>query len=258
MRSIAVAVGVAVWLVTGAVIAKPQPAPFPVSYDAEHLDLDGHVLQFKPSHRASAAELVAIGEDGNRLGTGSATYKDQPADTWLSISWTQPAGARVLMLKLRVVDSEGLVTSVELIPWSVTVDHEDVNFATNSAAIEPGEQAKLDASLTSITEIVKRSDKFVKLRLYVAGHTDTVGSSAKNRTLSLDRARAIASYFRSKGLALPIAFAGFGEDVLKVATPDETDERRNRRADYVIAPQDAPPPFHGPYLKVRAAWKQLR
>ena len=96
------------------------------------------------------------------------------------------------------------------------------------------------------------------MRLYVAGHTDTVGPSLKNQVLSLDRARAIAAYFRRKGLALPIAFAGFGEQVLKVKTPDDTDERRNRRADYVIAPLDAPPPFGGPYLKARVAWKQLR
>jgi outer membrane protein OmpA-like peptidoglycan-associated protein len=251
-------IALVVLLVTGAAVAAPLPAPFHVAYDAEHLDLDGRVLQFKPSRRATAAELIAIGEDGKPLGTGAAAYKDQPADTWLSIAWTQPAGARVLLLKLRVVDSEGLVTSVELIPWSVTVDHEDVNFATNSSAIEPGEDAKLDASLASIAEIVKRSEKFVKMRLYVAGHTDTVGPSARNRTLSQSRARAIATYLRRKGLALPIAFAGFGEDVLKVKTPDETDERNNRRADYVIAPQNAPPPFHGPYLAARAAWTQLR
>jgi hypothetical protein len=45
--------------------------------------------------------------------------------------------------------------------------------------------------------------------------------------------------------------------VLRVQTADETDERRNRRADYVIAPRGAPPPFGGPYLKARATWKQL-
>ena len=65
----------------------------------------------------------------------------------------------------------------------------------------------------------------MKMRLYVAGHTDTVGPDAKNRKLSLDRARAIAAYFRKKGLTIPIAFAGFGEDVLKVKTADSVDER---------------------------------
>jgi outer membrane protein OmpA-like peptidoglycan-associated protein len=244
-------------LVAGSALAQPVRAPFHVSYDAEHLDLDGRVLQFKMSRPAASAELVAIGEDGKQLGTGAATYGNEPPGTWLSVSWTQPAGTRVLRLELRAVASDGKVTHVELTPWSVTVDHEDVSFATNSAAIEPGEDAKLDASLAKIAEIVKRSERFVKLQLYVAGHTDTVGPSAKNRTLSLQRARAIAAYFRHQGLALPIAFAGFGEDVLKVKTPDETDERANRRADYVIAPRGAPPPFHGPYLKARATWKQL-
>jgi outer membrane protein OmpA-like peptidoglycan-associated protein len=244
----AVAVAVAVAAVASGAARGDVRAPFHVSYDAEHLDLDGHVLQFKASRRAVSAELVAIGEDGAELGGGSARYGHELPGTWLAISWDQAAGARVLMLRLRVTADGGLVTRVELTPWRVAVDHEDVNFATNSAVIEAGEEAKLDASLARIGEIVKRSEKFVKMQLYVAGHTDTVGPSAKNRTLSLDRARAIAAYFRRKGLALPIAFAGFGEQVLRVATPDETDERANRRADYVIGPRGAPPPFSGAYL----------
>jgi outer membrane protein OmpA-like peptidoglycan-associated protein len=232
-------------------------APIKASYDAEHLDLDKRVLQFKLSRPAGSAELVAIGDDGKELGTGSATYKKEPPDTWLSITWTQPPGTRVMMLKLRAVSAEGLATNVELIPWSVAVEHEDVNFKTDSAVIDPSEEAKLDASLAKITEAVKKSEKFLKLRLYVAGHTDTVGPDAKNRKLSLDRARAIAAYFKKKGLALPIAFAGFGEDVLKVKTADNVDERANRRADYVLGPASGAPPFKGPYLKARASWQQL-
>lgn len=152
-------------------------APIKVSYDAEHLDVDKCVLQFKLSRPAGSAELVAIGEDGKELGKGSATYKKAPADTWLPIMWTQPAGARVMML--RAVSAGGLATSVELIPWSVAVEHEDVNFKADSAAIEPAEEAKLDASLAKITEIVKRGERFMKMKLYVAGHTDTVGPTRR-------------------------------------------------------------------------------
>ena len=122
--------------------------------------------------------------------------------------------------------------------------------------IESSEEAKLDASLAKIAEVVKRSERFMKMKLYVAGHTDTVGPDGKNRKLSLDRARAIARYFRKKGLALPIAIAGYGEDVLKVKTADNIDERINRRADYVIGPANGAPPFKGAYLKARAAWQQ--
>lgn len=238
--------------------AGPAAAqPIRVSYDAAHLDLARRVLQFQVSRPIESAELVAIGEDGAQLGAGSATF-DRPAPrSWLSIRWTQSADTRVMILKLRVVAANGDATKVELIPWSVEVAHEDVNFATDSAVIEPGERAKLDASLVEIREIARRSQKFFKPKLFVAGHTDTVGASARNRKLSLDRARAIASYFRRKGLAIPIAFAGYGEEVLRVKTPDATDERANRRADYVIGPAAGAPPFKGPYQKVRAGWRAL-
>lgn len=258
MRWLALAALVLAPALAGSARAAPVRAPFHVTYDADHLDLEGRVLQFKMTRPAGSAELIAVGEDGAALGKGAAEYHGEPPDTWLSVGWTQPADARVLRLELRVIAADGAVTRVELTPWSVTVEHDDVNFATNSAAIEPGEEAKLDASLARITEVVRRSEKFVKMQLYVAGHTDTVGPSAKNRALSLDRARAIAAYFRRKGLALPIAVAGFGEQVLRRQTPDETDERVNRRADYVIAPRGAPPPFKGPYLKARVGWQQLR
>jgi outer membrane protein OmpA-like peptidoglycan-associated protein len=243
---------------SGSAGAEParRPAPLKVTYDASHLDLEGRVLEFKLSRPATRADLVVIGEDGDEIGTGSATYRDQPAAAWLQVRWKQPADARVMILRLRVVADDGRATNLELIPWSVAIDHEDVNFKTDSAVIEPGEEAKLDASLAKIAEVVKRSKRFVKMTLYVAGHTDTVGTSAKNRTLSLERARTIAKYFRRKGLAIPIAFAGFGEDVLKVKTAQETDAPANRRADYVIGPTGAPP-FKGPYLKARAQWSRL-
>jgi outer membrane protein OmpA-like peptidoglycan-associated protein len=238
-------------------VAAAGPAPIKVAYDAGHLDLDNHVLQFKPSRAVAEATLVALGEDGAELGKGAATYGREPAGPWLSITWTQPADTRVMMLRLRVAASDGAATNVELVPWSVTVDHEDVNFATDSAVIDPDETQKLDASLAQIDAIAKRVGKLMKLTLYIAGHTDTVGPSAKNRTLSRARAVAIGAYLRKNGLAVPIVVAGFGEDVPKVKTPDNTDARANRRADYVLGPTGGAPPFQGAYLKARADWKPL-
>ena len=162
-----------------------------------------------------------------------------------------------MMLKLRVAASDGMATNVELVPWSVEVAHEDINFATDSAVIEASEQTKLDASVDKIKDVVAKAAKFMKVRLYVAGHTDTVGPSAKNRKLSLARATAIGQYFKKHGIDVPIVVAGFGEDVLKVKTPDNTDERSNRRADYVIGPAAGQPPFGGAYLKAKASWKPL-
>jgi outer membrane protein OmpA-like peptidoglycan-associated protein len=236
--------------------AAAAPAPIHVAYDTAHLDLDKHVLQFKPSRAINAASLVAIGEDGGELGKGDATYKDETG--WLSITWTQPEHARVMMLKLRVAAADGMATNVELVPWSVEVAHEDVTFATDSAVIAATEQPKLDASIDKIKDVIAKAGAFMKLRLYVAGHTDTVGPSAKNRKLSLARANAIGVYFKKHGIAVPIVVAGFGEDVLKVKTPDNTDAAANRRADYVIGPAAGQPPFGGAYLKAKASWMPLR
>jgi outer membrane protein OmpA-like peptidoglycan-associated protein len=239
-------------------VAWATPGKLHVGYDLEHLDLDKHVLQFKPTTSITEAKLTVIGEDGSELGTGAATYDETSGNQWVPISWTQPAGARVMTMKLRVVGGNGAVVNVELVPWSVTVDHEDVNFATDSAVIDPDEAKKLDASLGKIDDIVKRSGKFMKLRLYVAGHTDTVGPAAKNKKLSLARATAIGQYFHKHGVAIPISVAGFGEGVQKVKTADETDERANRRADYVLGPAAGTPPFGGAYTKVGADWRPLR
>ncbi len=246
----------AILALCGVALAGPARV---VTYDADHLDLDKRTLQFKVALPATEATIVAIGEDGSELGTGTATFTRTTPTEWQTITWTQPENTRVMKLKLRVVlvDQKQAAANVELIPWSVSIDHEDVNFPTDSAVIDATESAKLDASYAKIVDVVKRSEKFMKMRLYVAGHTDTVGSNEKNMKLSLDRARAIATYFRKKGLKLPIAFAGFGEEVLKVKTPDSTDERANRRADYVIGPAAGEPPFKGPYLKVKASWKAL-
>lgn len=259
MLRLAIAAAWLLWAGPAAAQPGPRPAgkPIKVTYDAAHLDLAGRVLQFQVSRPIVSAELVAIGEDGAELGTGSATFDRAAPGSWLSIRWPQPPDARVMMLRLRVVAASGDATRVELIPWSVEVEHEDVNFATDSAVIEPGERAKLDASFTEIDAIVRRSQRFFQPKLFVAGHTDTVGATARNRKLSLDRARAIATYLRRKGLSIPIAFAGYGEEVLRVKTPDGTDERANRRADYVIGPAAGPPPFKGPYQKVRAGWRAL-
>src|SRR5579883_623760 len=234
-------------------------APITVTYDYEHLDLAGRTLRFQQSRPAGRAELTVIADDGREIGRGSASYHKEPAGTWLPIQWTATAPGNPMLLKLKVAAADGLATNVELVPWEVSIEHEDVNFETDSAAIRPEEAGKLDASLRRIEEVTKRAERFVKVRLWVAGHTDTVGSKEHNRKLSLDRARAIAEYFRQKGLAIPISYEGFGEEVLKVKTPDETDEPKNRRADYVLGAVSAPAPgsITGHHA-VRADWKPLK
>ena len=67
------------------------------------------------------------------------------------------------------------------------------------------------------------------------------------------RAQSLARWFRQKGVRIPIAYEGFGETVVRVQTPENTDEVRNRRADSIIA--DEAPPMTGVGLK--PSWKKV-
>jgi outer membrane protein OmpA-like peptidoglycan-associated protein len=109
-----------------------------------------------------------------------------------------------------------------------------VNFDSGKWDLRPEELPKLDKSYELISEAVSKFGSLATLRLYVLGFTDTVGGTQYNRGLSLNRARAIAQYFRKKGLRIAIYVEGFGEEALAVGTPDETDEPKNRRAQYLI------------------------
>ncbi len=147
---------------------------------------------------------------------------------------------------------------IDLYPWSVSVPHEEVNFTSGSWDIADGERGKLDDCYGKITSVLNRVEKTLlgfadrgivattppTPKLYVVGHTDTVGPDGDNVTLSKNRARSIAAYFRSKGFRLPVFYAGFGERQLRAKTADNVDDVRNRRADYTLA-LEAPPILSG-------------
>jgi outer membrane protein OmpA-like peptidoglycan-associated protein len=75
-----------------------------------------------------------------------------------------------------------------------------------------------------------------------------------NLGLSRKRAQSIAGWFRKSGLHIPIAFEGFGEQALGIATADNIDEPRNRRVDYILSVED-------PVLRAtdfRPVWKTIK
>jgi outer membrane protein OmpA-like peptidoglycan-associated protein len=231
-------------------------ATMSIGYAREHLDLDAHQLEFTLTRPAAHAELRVLGDDGRELGKASTDYHGERAGTWLAISWAPTAPGNVLALELRATSSDGASAGVRLTPWSVRIAHEEVVFETGKAEILPSEEAKLDTSYKRIVDAVEQVRKVepsLPVKLFIAGHTDTVGSAADNVKLSLARARAIAAWFKKRGLPLPIAYAGFGESALKVKTPDNTDEAANRRADYIVGVEE-PLVARG----VHAAWYKLQ
>lgn len=225
-----------------------------VGYRRDHLYLDRHVLEFQVSRPSKKldAELIVYDDKGQVIGEVAQSYDLVTTGRWLAISWEPRGDSPVMMMKLHVSDEGGFVDET-LTPWSVSIPHEEVNFATNSAAIDESERPKLNDAYEKIAAEVTKAEKLgVRCSLFIAGYTDTVGSREKNQRLSLDRAKAIAGYLRSKGLTIKVSYQGFGEGRPKVQTPDETDEPANRRADYTISAEG--PPSMGQVFQ----WKEAK
>ncbi|RME24469.1 MAG: OmpA family protein, partial [Deltaproteobacteria bacterium] len=143
---------------------------------------------------------------------------------------------------------------LDLVPWQWKIPHEEDVSDTGSWEIKQSELPKLERSWKLLQKGLRKYGRLLDAKLYIAGFTDTVASADYNRRLSENRARAIAQFFRKKGFRHPIYYQGFGERGLKVPTPDETDEPRNRRAEYVLAAEPPPLDVSGAELH----WKRLQ
>ena len=209
--------------------------------DRSKVDLKEHRLEIKLSRTASKVSIRVEGESGAVLAEEDKDFSQRPAGSPLVVTWTPSSDEAVEKIEVRAADAFGGSYTVTITPYNFMIDHEDVNFKTGSAVIEESEGPKLEAAQQKIlakVSAIRAKDinhQHRNLTLYIAGHTDTVGAFDYNMGLSRDRARAIASWFRQRGVPVPVAFEGFGESSPRVSTADQVDEPRNRRVDYIIA-----------------------
>jgi outer membrane protein OmpA-like peptidoglycan-associated protein len=246
----------------GGATRKPAAAPAPagssvfrVQVDKSHA-LDEHFMEIRMSRAPGKVQLTVKTEEGAIIADVQEDFTGKPANAPLVVRWDQAKDQPTGSIQLRMYDREEHYIDQEYSAWYVPIPHEEVNFRTDSADIDPPEVPKLDAAFGKIVEVLSKDKarEHKNLTLYIAGHTDTVGNNAYNLKLSQARAQSLARWFRQKGVRIPIAYEGFGETALRVQTPDQTDEPRNRRADYIIA-DDAPPMTGGTTFK--PSWKRI-
>lgn len=105
-----------------------------------------------------------------------------------------------------------------------------VDFATGSAQLTPQARETLDQLGKALS-----SNDLASYRFRIEGHTDTVGTTAFNRTLSEQRAAAVVDYLARRFGVQParLEAVGMGEAGLLVPTPPQTAEPRNRRVQVV-------------------------
>lgn len=235
---------------------QPSASALKVMVDKSRVDLKAHRLEVKMSRPAGKVKITVYDESNAVLADEEQDFSGRAGGTPLIVTWNPSSDAPVGKIELRAYDAQGNWVGVEIAPWFVNIPHDDVNFNTDSAEIDGPEVPKVEAAFAKIEEALAKDNASGRMHagitLYIAGHTDTVGSPTHNFKLSQDRARSIAAWFRKRGVKIPISYEGFGETSLAVKTADNVDEVKNRRADYVLS--DGPPTLSNTF---KPSWKRI-
>jgi outer membrane protein OmpA-like peptidoglycan-associated protein len=252
-------------LATGSASAKKRsesrrhgPAPgrsvFRVEVDKSHA-LDEHWMGIKMSRPPGKVRLTVLTEEGQIIADVDRDFTGRSPGESLIVRWEQGKDQPIGEIHLHMEDRDEHYIEQQYSAWYVPIPHEEVNFRTDSSEIDASETPKLETALAKVQEVLAKDKArdHKNLTLYIAGHTDTVGTASYNLKLSQERAQSIARWFRQRGVRIPIAYEGFGESALLVATPDQTDEPRNRRADYILA--DDPPNLRA--TGYQPSWKRV-
>ena len=105
----------------------------------------------------------------------------------------------------------------------------DFSFDVGRADIKPAMRPVLD-------EMARNLDPGV--RVWVVGHTDSTGSEATNRPLSVERAQAVRSYLVGRGVASTrINVDGRGEREPVASNDTDAGRAQNRRVEVLLAEQ---------------------
>ena len=105
-----------------------------------------------------------------------------------------------------------------------------ITFATDSSSIQPQFRRTLD-------DVAATLASYEKTYVDVYGHTDSDGSDAYNQALSERRARSVADYLSSHGIASArLATQGFGESQPIADNSTPAGKAENRRVEIKVVP----------------------
>lgn len=232
-------------------VTVARVAPINIKIDKARIDLNKGVAPFTVNRPLQTMEVELYDKTNTLVGSHTQDFGGQYGS--LDVEW--PAVDGVAFVKFKATDVDKFWTYVEFENWFINIPHEDIIFDTGKDSWRDGETPKLDKALEDATVQIKKYKKYrPDLALYVGGYTDSVGNAADNQRLSEARARAIARWFKKRGIGIPVYAQGFGEDAQAVKTADNVDEARNRRAVYVLGTSTPPSDASMP----KRNWKRVK
>lgn len=113
---------------------------------------------------------------------------------------------------------------------------EGINVTFESGVLFPLNQSSLSATAESkIRDLAQVFSKYDDSYILIEGHTDASGTHDYNMTLSEQRAKSVASYLESQGVASSrIKTAWYGETQPKFPNDTDANMAQNRRVEFAI------------------------
>ena len=108
--------------------------------------------------------------------------------------------------------------------------HEQLAYTLYFNGVKLIDESKITLQ-TMINEVSQRDELYIQ----IIGHTDTAGSSQKNKILGLKRAKAVYEMIKSSDISYTkIDVDSYSESDLAIKTEDETVEQLNRRVEIFV------------------------
>ncbi|MBS1904623.1 MAG: OmpA family protein [Bacteroidetes bacterium] len=130
----------------------------------------------------------------------------------------------------KVKEYEEITRDLKLVPFETgqTVRLNNIFFDFNKSVLHEESYAELDR----LVEMIKSNPA---MHIEIAGHTDNVGSPAKNLRLSEDRANAVKTYLVKKGIdTKKLKVVGYGSSKPIAKNDTEDGRQQNRRVEFTI------------------------
>lgn len=117
-------------------------------------------------------------------------------------------------------------------------DKETLNFAAQNIQFETNSASIKTVSYTVLDKVLDILQRYPNFNVAINGHTDSVGNSAYNQSLSERRAKSCYDYLLGKGIGSSrMNFKGYGESQPIADNKTAAGQKVNRRVEFVLTPQ---------------------
>jgi outer membrane protein OmpA-like peptidoglycan-associated protein len=212
---------------------------FDLFVDAEKMaTVTGSVINKKTGKPLIGDQTVKINVEG--LGATSATIDPASGLYQLRLPlgkmYTISAGATNFYPIYETIDISGARSDINVFKNLIIVPIEvGQSIRLNNIFFETAKAVLKRESFPELDRVIDFLTQNSEIKIEIAGHTDNVGKVASNQKLSLARAKSVAAYLASKGIATDrIVSKGYGSN--KPVAPNKTaaGKAQNRRVEFTI------------------------